>query len=103
LGDFGTGPCVVAVSTEGGLFEYGTDSDIVSNLEVLRATGPSWAIRRRKRHPRRRPEPPAPRDEWDTGQATRAGGVRRLAKRAGWRVETAIEKPFSDVVRLVVA
>jgi hypothetical protein len=103
LSGLSAAPCVVAVSTEGGLFEYGTDSDIVSNLGVLRDLAlPGLFV---------------------VGSVTRDDDPNRLlhgtnvipvkrrglavftalAQRAGWRVETAIEKPFSDVVRLVVA
>lgn len=101
LAGFGARPCVVAVSTEGGLFEYGTDGDILSNLTVLRELGsPGLFV---------------------VGSVTRNDDPNRLlhgtsmipviprgltvftalVKRAGWRVETAIERPFSDVVRLV--
>jgi hypothetical protein len=101
LGGFGAGPFVVAVSTEGGLFEYGTDSDILLNLEVLRAVGlPGLFV-----------VGSVTRDDDPNRLLHGTNGIpviRRgltvfaaLAKRAGWRVETAIERPFSDVVRLV--
>jgi hypothetical protein len=103
LREFGAGPSVAAVSTEGGLFEYGTDSDILSNLEVLRDHAPPGLF--------------------VVGSVTRDDDPNRLlhgtnlipikprglkiftalVKRAGWSVETAVERPFSDVVRLVRA
>lgn len=93
--------CVAALSTEGGLFEYGSDADILSNLEVVRDAGPPGTF--------------------IVGSVTRDDEQNRLlhgpnlipvkrrglavfgalVQRAGWAVETAIERPFSDVVRLV--
>ena len=91
---------VCAVSSEGGLFEYGSDDEIVGNLTGLLELTPDDAI--------------------VVGSACRESDLTRihagigvtlrprtrqgfgaLAERAGWRVETFIERPFHDSVRLV--
>jgi hypothetical protein len=89
------------VSSEGGLFEYGSDEDIVANLRVLHAG--------------------TARDAVVVGSVTREGGVVRaslianrvttrprtieafrvLTERGGWGVEKVLERPFSYNVRLV--
>jgi hypothetical protein len=87
---------VVLVSSEGGLFDYGTDAAIVANLGALRAgAGAGLAV---------------------TGSTTRAdapvqklrrtsrvsttprdlNAFRGLVARAGFRLERALERPFSD-------
>jgi hypothetical protein len=94
---------VIMLSTEGALFEYGSDRDILSNLAVFREA--------------------TPRDSTIVGSVTRdrsalAGhysvsripvvqrGLAKfgaLANEAGWTIEKAVEGPFSDVVRLARA
>ncbi|MEO8481040.1 MAG: hypothetical protein ABI634_02450 [Acidobacteriota bacterium] len=91
---------LVAISSEGGLFEYGSDADIVANLQVIteRASG----------------------DTCVAGSVTRGDGPGRaaqaatnirviprsleqfgaLAAGAGWRIDRAITRPFSFDVRL---
>ncbi len=98
----GLDPCekVVALSSEGGLFEYGSDKDILSNLAVFLDGTPS--------------------DSFIVGSVTRkAEGHWRvhgpnlipiihrglptfgaLIKESGWKIENAVEGPFSDVVKL---
>jgi hypothetical protein len=91
---------VWAAASEGGLFEYGADEDVVKNLAVLRAIVPSGPM---------------------VGSVTRVDGAGQhmrgpgsfaliprtlegftaLATRAGWRVETAITGPISLNVRMV--
>jgi hypothetical protein len=91
------------ISSEGGLFEYGSDQEIVSNLAVLDAG--------------------TARDAFVVGSVTRDGGpvraslianrvatrprtidgFRSLVSRAGWLVQEVIERPFSFHVRLVKA
>jgi hypothetical protein len=44
LGRLGTEGSVIAGSSEGGLFVYGTDEEVVANLEVLRSGTPDNAI-----------------------------------------------------------
>ncbi len=89
-----------AVSSEGALFEYGSDTEIITNLDTLRAGTALDAI--------------------VVGSVTRDGGpmramptaraatrprtleaFRSLAGQAGWRVQHVIERPFSYNVRLV--
>lgn len=94
---------VCGISSEGGLFEYGSDEEIVSNLEVLRGGTPGYAI--------------------VVGSVTRDGepvraslatsrlrtlprtieSFQTLAKEGGWKVEALVERPFSYNVRLVKA
>jgi hypothetical protein len=89
------------VSSEGGLFEYGSDEEIVSNLRALDAGTPQDAV--------------------VVGSVTRDGapvrvsliasrvltrprtieGFRSLCERGGWTLEEAIARPFSYNVRLV--
>jgi hypothetical protein len=97
------GDKVVTLSTEGALFEYGSDGDILSNLALIREATPG--------------------DSTITGSVTRVraefrnhyGATRipvvhrglprfsALVRQAGWAVEKAAEGPFSDVVRLARA
>jgi hypothetical protein len=89
-----------AVSSEGGLFEYGSDDEIIGNLTALHELMPDDAI--------------------VVGSACRESDLTRihagigvtlrprtrqafgaLVERAGWRVDTFIERPFNDSVRLV--
>jgi hypothetical protein len=89
------------ISSEGALFEYGSDDEIVSNLRVLHAG--------------------TARDAIVVGSVTREGrpvrasliagrvairprtmeAFRALAEQGGWIVQMAIERPFSYHVRLV--
>jgi len=101
LGELGAGEAACGISSEGGLFEYGSDEEIVANLqEAHRGTG---------------------RDAVVVGSVKRAGAVVRvsrigermavkprtregfgeLCERAGWRLERVMERPFSYHVRLV--
>jgi hypothetical protein len=88
------------VSSEGGLFEYGSDDEIVANLStLLELTPPDTIV---------------------VGSVCREGELTRihsgigvtlrprprdtfrvLVEQAGWRVDTFIERPFNDSVRLV--
>jgi hypothetical protein len=89
-----------AVSSEGGLFEYGSDAAIGSNLECLRATADDAFV-----------VGSVTRDGEATRAAQRGSGAatrpRTLAQfdslcnRAGWRIQRVIERPFSYNVRLV--
>ena len=101
LRDLEVGDAACGVSSEGGLFEYGSDEEIVSNLLALDAE--------------------TPRDTVVVGSVTRDGGpvraslvasrvltrprtiegFRSLCDQGGWKVEEAIERPFSYNVRLV--
>jgi hypothetical protein len=101
LADLRATNAVCAVSSEGALFEYGSDTEIVTNLETLHAG--------------------TARDTIIVGSVTRDGKPMRalqtadrvatrprtleafqsLAEQAGWSVQHAIERPFSYNVRLV--
>lgn len=94
---------VMAASSEGGLFEYGSDEEIVANLETLgagtpaetflvgsvtRGDGPARYLNASSKIPI---------------QPRRLEDFRALVERAGWTVEQALERPFSYNVRLVRA
>jgi hypothetical protein len=92
---------VCAVSSEGALFEYGTDQQIAENLRKLRVATPAPATL----------VGTVTRDSAAT-QASRAStrvatiprsieAFGNLASGAGWLVESAVERPFSYNVRLV--
>jgi hypothetical protein len=91
---------ITAVSSEGGLFEYGDDEIVVTNLQAVHSVTPSDAI--------------------VVGSVTRAGhlhdrlqdatrrplyprsieGFTRLATCSGWSVDHVIERPFCYIVRM---
>ncbi len=96
LEETGAREAVTAVSSEGGLFEYGSDDEISSNLEAIRAGAPDATV---------------------VGSVTRAEGpveflreftvrprtlvaFRELAARAGWSIARAVERPLAYDVRL---
>ena len=103
LGELEASDAACGISSEGGLFEYGSDEEIVSNLSVL--------------------DSGTARDAVLVGTVTRAGkpvraslianrvstrprtieAFRALAKQGGWIVEEVMERPFSYNVRLVKA
>jgi len=81
-------------SSEGGLFEYGTDAEIVDALTRLRdgkLLGVVGSVTRA--------DEPIRRLHRDGGAATRPRGLdtfRKLIAPTGWIVCRAIERPFSD-------
>jgi hypothetical protein len=101
LEELGAGHAACGISSEGGLFEYGSDREIVRNLRVLHDGTASDAV--------------------VVGSVTRDGGPVRaslmanrvatrprtieafqaLAEEGGWRVPEVVERPFSYHVRLV--
>jgi hypothetical protein len=101
LRELGARDAACGISSEGALFEYGSDEEIVSNLRALEAE--------------------TPRDAVVVGSVTRDGGpvrasliasrvltrprtiegFRSLCEQGGWTVEEAMERPFSYNVRLV--
>lgn len=102
-GDSVIGNEMTAVSSEGGLFEYGTDEQIVANLDVLdlctvhdaivvgSVTRPSTAaevLRAAGHHPLR----PRTIESFAT-----------VAGEAGWRVDRVIARPLAYHVRMVKA
>jgi hypothetical protein len=92
---------VTLASSEGGLFEYGSDDEIVANLETLRAgTGAGFAMVGSVT----RADAPMQRVRASSRVPTRPRGLavfRPLAARAGFFLERVIERPFSDHVTLV--
>ena len=87
----GTKDAIAAGSSEGGLFEYGTDHDIVSNLEVLReSTGEDFVMVGSVFR-----DEDVPRKIRDMGNLTlRTLGLeafKKLAARAGWTVNRTFE------------
>jgi hypothetical protein len=94
---------LVTASSEGGLFEYGTDDDIVENLRVLAAgtRGDAFVVGSVTRD-----------DEvirtlkLTSTAATQPRGLAvfsRLVEQAGWRVARSVARPLSDQVVLVPA
>ena len=101
LHELRTGDSLCGISSEGALFEYGSDEEIVSNLQALHAGTAADSI--------------------VVGSVTREGkpvraslignhvptrprtieAFQTLAKQGGWIVQEAIERPFSYNVRLV--
>jgi hypothetical protein len=92
---------VFAVSAEGGLFDYGSDEEIVANLEILLAGTPAdtlivGTIGR----------PDGPAVHLPTGVSRGAARPRSLAtftalaRRGGWDVDKVVERPFSHNFRL---
>jgi hypothetical protein len=94
---------ICGISSEGGLFEYGSDEEIVSNLRALHCGTAGQAV--------------------VVGSVTRDGGpvraslamnrfltrprtmeaFRRLAQEGGWKAQEVVERPFSFNLRLVKA
>jgi hypothetical protein len=94
---------IAAGSSEGGLFEYGSDEEIVANLTCLRDAAPAdfvmaGSVTRADQLTRRL--------YVSGGPAIRPRGLDvfgALAARGGWKIARAIERPFSDNVALTRA
>jgi hypothetical protein len=91
---------LVMCSSEGGLFEYGSDDEIVANLKVLRASpevcGVVGSVTRA--------DEPIQRLHRISSAKTIPRGLtvfRRLIGTVGWQVSRAIERPFIDQVLLM--
>ena len=86
-------------SSEGGLFEYGSDEEIVSNLEVLRRQQDVVAV---TGSVTRADEPTQQMRKATTPKTRRRGlaAFRDLIRPAGWMIDRVIERPFSDQVVL---
>lgn len=94
------GNAVIAGSSEGGLFEYGTEDAIVANLQALHRGGGDSVIMAGSVT---RADAPIQRLHQTSSVATIPRGLdafRTLVGRAGWSVMRAIERPFSDHVLL---
>ena len=98
--------CVAAGSTEGGLFEYASDSEIVANLQALHEVTPLDFCM----------VGPVVRDEASLDPRLQAtahvpgrpavrylglAAFRALAAAAGWQIEAQLDGPMHQVVRLV--
>jgi len=86
-------------SSEGGLFEYGSDDEIQSNLRALRESPELVAVVGSVT----RADEPIQRLRQMGRAATHPRGLeifRRLIAETGWKVTHAIERPFSDQVVL---
>jgi hypothetical protein len=86
-------------SSEAGLFEYGSDEEIDSNLKVLRAQPQLVAVAGSVT----RADEPVQQLRKTTTAKTRPRGLpvfAALADRARWKITPAIERPFSDQVVL---
>ena len=94
---------MTAGSSEGGLFEYGSDDEIGANLDCLRDEAPAdfamvGSVTRDDATSRRLRQ--------TSRHAMRPRGLvvfRALCARSGWRIARAIERPFSDQVALTRA
>jgi hypothetical protein len=89
------------ISSEGGLFEYGSDEEIVANLEALHSgtAEDAFVVGSVTRE-----GGPARASLIANGVSTRPRtmeGFRRLAGRADWVLHEVVERPFSFHVRLV--
>jgi hypothetical protein len=103
-GSLDDGSCVMAVSSEGALFEYGSDADVAGNLRALHAVTPEdtpvvGSVTRADNLGRRLN---------GTRMGSRAAlylrgldAFRSLALDAGWRIAECIDRPLSHAVRLV--
>jgi hypothetical protein len=90
---------IAICSSEGGLFEYGSDEEIEANLRALRASTNVLAVVGSVT----RGDEPVQRLRESSSAATRPRGLavfRELARKAGWTIARAIERPFSDQVVL---
>ena len=97
LEESGASNAVVGVSSEGGLFEYGSDEEIVANLEAIGAGAPSDAV---VVGSVTRAEGPAEFLRLFTVRPRTLAAFRELATRSGWAIARVIERPLSYDVRL---
>jgi hypothetical protein len=91
---------VVVCSSEGGLFEYGSDEEIVANLKMLRAYPSVVAVVGSVT----RADELTRKLQQTGGAATRPRGLSAigvLACKAKWKISRAVERPLSDQVILV--
>jgi hypothetical protein len=93
----GAADAAVAVSSEGGLFEYGSDDEIIGNLDAVRAATAADAIV--VGSVTRAEAPPEFLREF-TVRPRKLAAFRDLAARAGWSLGRVIERPLAYDVRL---
>lgn len=99
MGEAQARKALVICSSEGGLFEYGSDTEIESNLKVLREFPEVVAVVGSVT----RADEPIQRIRQMGRAATRPRGLevfRALIEKTGWKIARAIERPFSDQVVL---
>ncbi len=99
LAEARTEEALVICASEGGLFEYGSDTEIEDNLKTLRKFPKVLAVVGSVT----RADEPIQRLRRIARSATRPRGLevfRVLAQKAGWSIAGAIERPFSDQVVL---
>jgi hypothetical protein len=103
LTDLDARRAICAVSSEGGLFEYGSDDEIIANLAALRADTPADTV---VAGSVTRDDEPARIAQAAGHAATRLRTLEAfeaLASAAAWTVDRVIARPFSYNVRLVKA
>jgi hypothetical protein len=103
LHELRAGDTVCGISSEGALFEYGSDEEIVSNLQALHTetAGDSIVVGSVTRDGK-----PVRASLIGNRVSTRPRTIeafRALAERGGWIVQEVLERPFSYNVRLVKA
>ena len=94
-----SGNSLIICSSEGGLFEYGSDEEIQANLRVLRACPNVLAVVGSVT----RADEPMQRLRRNSTLSTRPRGLDifgKLVQPTGWSISRAIERPFSDQVVL---
>jgi hypothetical protein len=94
---------VAVGSSEGGLFEYGSDAEIAATLGCLRDEAPDGCVMTGSVT---RDDETSRRLRRGTTHALRPRGLevfRALAARSGWQIARAIARPLSDQVALVRA
>jgi hypothetical protein len=101
LEGLGAKEAVVAVSSEGALFEYGSDQNIIANLEALGQGTPrgTFAVGSVTRD-----DPTTRRIHASGGAAVRPMGIdrfRRLLARTAWILDRVEEGAISDQVRIL--
>lgn len=103
LHGLGAREAICGLSSEGGLFEYGSDADIASNLRAFQsASSRDAVVVGTVTHDSERARRLASRGGAATIPRSLAA-FSRLASLGGWVVESVIERPFSRHVRLTKA
>jgi hypothetical protein len=105
LADCAANGSVMMGSTEGGLFEYGSDEDIVANLAVLRTGTPAdfGMVGPVVRDPHSCDPRLSQMDQVEGCPAIRFIGwaaFQQLAARAGWSIARTLDGPMHQVVQL---
>jgi hypothetical protein len=103
LGDAGAATAICAISSEGGLFEYGDDGTVVANLERLHAQTPGDAFVVGSVTREGEPSRASLAASRVPTQPRTADAFAQLVRDGGWIVERSIERPFTYDVRLVKA